>query len=169
MGSGKTTIGKQVAERLNMPFHDLDQEIEAQEGMSINEIFSKHGEEHFRALERKYLVELIRVPDPIVIAMGGGTPCFNHMHQLLIRNGFVAYLKLSPEVLIKSILESGTNRPLVEGLTGDELESFVTSHVREREYYYQFCDIEVNPRNSDAVDQIADAFSKYREKMLQSK
>ncbi|MFN5829806.1 MAG: shikimate kinase, partial [Bacteroidota bacterium] len=75
MGSGKTTVGKKLAAQLNYTFIDLDSYIEKQEGRSISELFNEHGENYFREVEHQCLQTLLKL-EKLVIACGGGTPCF---------------------------------------------------------------------------------------------
>ena len=74
-GSGKTTLGKQVAKALNLTFIDMDEKIEQTEGKSISEIFSKEGEAYFRDIERAMLHQVAQ-EENCIISTGGGAPCF---------------------------------------------------------------------------------------------
>lgn len=76
MGSGKTTLGKKLANKLGYAFFDLDELIEEQEKLSISEIFSKQGENYFRTVEQKILHKKLITNQPLVLSVGGGTPCF---------------------------------------------------------------------------------------------
>lgn len=94
MGIGKTTIGKQLAEILQLPFIDLDNEIEVQEQQTIQSIFSTKGEEYFRLVEKKCLENIITSNrSKTVIALGGGTMCHLNNHTLLLKSGLIIYLK----------------------------------------------------------------------------
>ena len=75
MGVGKTTIGKRLAEKIFFPFMDLDTFIEQKEGKKISQIFKDKGEIYFRKKEREYLTELLKSSSPMVLSLGGGTPC----------------------------------------------------------------------------------------------
>ena len=75
-GSGKTTLGKRLAREMLMPFVDLDKEIERREGKSDQQLFSESGEDYFRQVESKELIEWAASPKSFVMATGGGTPCF---------------------------------------------------------------------------------------------
>ena len=76
MGSGKSTVGKELAHALHIPFKDLDDYIIEKEGMSIKEIFQEKGEIYFRLQESRYLKELLHAKEDLVLALGGGTPCY---------------------------------------------------------------------------------------------
>jgi shikimate kinase len=107
MGAGKTTIGRTLAQKLQYPFYDLDQDIEAISRKSIDQIFSQEGEPEFRRLEKKQLEELQQ--DKAVIATGGG--CFIHNREWMMGHGTVIYLNVPFETLAARI-GADSNRPL---------------------------------------------------------
>src|SRR6476620_3320016 len=98
MGSGKTTIGKKLANYLKYEFIDLDKFIEARAGMTIVDYFAAHGEEEFRKMERDVL-QTTHYPDNVIIATGGGTPTYDDNMEWMNENGKVAYLSLPPRAL----------------------------------------------------------------------
>ncbi len=110
MGSGKTTVGRLVAERMNWPFLDLDDEIERGEGRSIARIFSQFGEAHFRELERMYL-RSISGPEHSVVGLGGGTYEAAANRRFIESNGMSVYLETSLEDVCRRI-EADGSRPL---------------------------------------------------------
>ncbi len=142
MCSGKTTLGKYIAEKLNLSFIDLDEYIVEKENQSIGEIFESRGEEEFRVLEHNYLKELSSL-DNIIIATGGGTPCFSNNMSLINNAGISIYLKTSIPVLIDRLLLMGDSRPLVKGKTRDELNEFVIPHFSSRELFYEKAKIKI--------------------------
>ncbi len=135
MGSGKTTIGKKLANYLDFKFIDLDKLIEDKAGMSISEYFSRFGEDAFRVMEGQVLRESV-YPENSVIAAGGGTPCFHDNMRWMNENGKVVYLSLPPKALASRLEHSTTERPLIKHLRGDELVSFIAKKLREREPFY---------------------------------
>jgi shikimate kinase len=135
MGSGKTTIGKKLANYLTCDFIDLDKLIETKVGMSIVEYFELHGESAFRDLERDVL-QKTDFPENVIIATGGGAPCFGDNMSWMNENGLVAYLSLSPKALASRLENSKTDRPLIRNLKGDELEGFISAKLAEREPFY---------------------------------
>ncbi|WP_395811195.1 shikimate kinase [Daejeonella sp.] len=135
MGSGKTTIGKKLANYLTCDFIDLDKLIETKVGMSIVEYFELHGESAFRDLEREVL-QKTDFPENVIIATGGGAPCFGDNMLWMNENGLVAYLSLSPKALASRLENSKTDRPLIRNLKGDELEGFISAKLAEREPFY---------------------------------
>src|SRR5688572_1061429 len=95
-GSGKSTIGKQLSNLLNLPLVDTDDLIIQKEKSTIEEIFKYHGENYFRELEKKTLHELI-ASDKLIISTGGGLPCFFDNMEVINKNGISIYLNVSPE------------------------------------------------------------------------
>lgn len=136
MGSGKTTTGRLLAHSLRYDFTDLDEFIEKQEKASISELFERHGESGFRELERYALHETSKLKD-VVIATGGGVPCFFDNMDVMNKMGTTIYLKLSPENLAYRLLRGQEHRPLIAGKTREELQLFIRSKLSEREPWYQ--------------------------------
>jgi shikimate kinase len=136
MSSGKSRLGKKLAKKLEIPFIDLDKEIETKEGKSISQIFEERGEEGFRKLEAKYLKQLpLKVAS--IIALGGGTPVYENNLAFILENGTSIYLKVEPKYLIGRLKEKSAKRPLVSDLNEKELSDFVTTTLKLREPYYE--------------------------------
>jgi shikimate kinase len=112
-GSGKTTLGKQIARSLTMPFLDLDHEIENSEGRSIPTMFAESGEDYFRQKESEILRNLIAGSESFVLATGGGAPCFFNNMDLLNATGLSIFLDVPASVLFDR-LKHTTDRPLLE-------------------------------------------------------
>jgi shikimate kinase len=98
MGAGKTTLGKALAQEMGLRFFDLDWYIEEQNDTTISEIFAQEGEAGFREKERQALHEVIQ-KDDIVLAVGGGTPCFYDNIDFMNQQARTIYLKATPETL----------------------------------------------------------------------
>lgn len=134
MGSGKTSLGKAVSELKNIPFFDLDQQIEASLGTSIADFIDKKGELVFRKLEHEQLLSLLEnIPSESVLAVGGGTPVFYDHMDLLNHAGITVYLDVSVLELAKR-LKNDVQRPLINNQ--DDLAEFVAKHLFERRPYY---------------------------------
>ena len=146
-GSGKTSSGKALAERLNLPFIDVDEYISAKTGKTISEIFAEKGERGFRNIERVCLDEILIGEPRSVIATGGGTPCFDNNMDLMNRFGITVYLKAAPEILCRR-LENDAKRPLIAGKTGKELEEFIENTLSERKVYYEKSQIAVTIKHA---------------------
>jgi shikimate kinase len=139
MGSGKTYWGSRVADRLQIPFVDLDAWIEAQENRSINAIFSTLGENGFRVLESGYLHRLAALP-PSVVATGGGTPCFFDNLNWMKRHGHIVYLEVPEDHLLERLLPEREQRPLIRNLDEAGLREFIREQMTWRKEYYRQSD-----------------------------
>ena len=135
MGSGKTTIGEMVAEKMGYRFVDLDNYIESNSKKTINEIFATDGENHFRLLEQEALKEFITEKD-IIIATGGGCPCFSDNMDLMNQYGETIYLNVHKGTLYLRLTNLKKNRPLIAKLNDIELMEYIVNHLPERELYY---------------------------------
>lgn len=114
-GSGKSTLGPQLAQQLGYEFIDLDIHIEKAEGQTIAEIFEQRGEDTFREIEALALREVVTTSSKsIILACGGGTPCYHDSMQWMLAKGFVIYLKEDKDVLIKRIESQSNKRPLLK-------------------------------------------------------
>lgn len=135
MGVGKTSIGKKLSKQLNWKFVDTDKLIEKKIGLPIPEIFNQLGEDFFREQEREILNEIASLEN-VVVSVGGGLPCFFDNMDRLNEIGTTVYLKLEPKYIVQRLLESKIKRPLIEGMTPIELQSFIENKLSERESYY---------------------------------
>ncbi len=132
MGTGKTTVGREVAQRLGRNFYDFDQIIESKMKLSIQEIFEKYGEIFFRNIENQIASEFKDKTDS-VIATGGGTLLFENNFSSLSQNGIIFCLLAKKDVLIKR-LESAFGRPLLaNGILRERVECL----LKDRELLYQ--------------------------------
>ncbi len=150
MGSGKTTVGKQVADRLGLPFYDLDALIEQMAGATISEIFAQYGEAHFRELETRLLQE-ISCRASAVVATGGGAALRDANRQQMRQSGWMVYLKASPETLWQR-LQSASNRPLLQT---EDPKGTLAQIAQAREPLYQEADWTVET-DAQTPDQIAE-------------
>ena len=136
MGSGKSTIGLLLANKLEMQFIDLDQKIEEKEKMKISEIFSTRGEKYFRKVESELLRDVLNSDKPMVIATGGGAPCHLNGIKYIQENSISFYLKVGRKRLLSRIFND-PSRPLVANRTKRELKEFIEMSLRERENIYK--------------------------------
>lgn len=136
MGSGKSTLGRPIAQAMSCEFVDLDHYIEQQQGQTIPQIFAQEGgQDQFRLLEREALEQLSE-RDNLVISTGGGTPCFHDNMAFMKSSGITVYLKQEPELLAHRLLHARVPRPLIQGKTPQELLAFIKESLAERELYY---------------------------------
>lgn len=147
-GSGKTTIGKELARLMNRKFIDLDHEIEKHAGMKISEIVEKHGWAHFRKLEKE-LNKKIAQESGLVIATGGGTIIDPENEKTLRKNGFIIFLKCPVEILTKRIKDSG-NRPSLTGKPAiEELEEVL---LKRKKRYEKSADLIFDISSNESIE-----------------
>ena len=135
MGSGKTTLGRILAEKTGSRFIDMDEFFEDLSGYSVEEFFSLFGEDSFREKERD-LLHLILDEKDAVISTGGGTPCHFDNLERMKEAGRTVYLRCPPSVLWRRLLDSAHQRPLLKSVASSELLRFITDHLSAREKYY---------------------------------
>lgn len=151
MGVGKTTLGKKLAQRLQVDFVDTDVLIENQVGMTIAEYFSLHGEEKFRQVEREILLQLEENGN--VVATGGGLPCFHDNMKIMNTKGTTIYLQRPPKELFQRLKNAKTKRPIIAGLSDEELLKFISNQLEEREQYYNQAHF-IMKRSEQTVDDL---------------
>ena len=142
MGSGKTSIGKLVAQELNFSFIDTDFEIEKNLNLSIKEIFEKYGETLFRKKEFD-VFKLFSNRNNIVISSGGGSFCHPNTYDLIKKYFLSVWLDVNDEVLFNRLKRNQKKRPLLYGLNENELRNKVKKLISERKDCYNKADIRV--------------------------
>ncbi|TVQ08067.1 MAG: shikimate kinase [Bacteroidetes bacterium] len=135
MGSGKTTLGKRLAKKIDYRFTDMDHFLEEKEGMKVSEIFEQKGEKYFREMEKAFL-ESLEVEENVVIATGGGAPCWGQNMEIMNQKGVTVYLKMSPASLASRLEKARTIRPLIAGLEPEHLQHYIEKKLQEREPWY---------------------------------
>lgn len=144
MGSGKTTIAKLLSEKIQLEVLDLDKIIEERLNLSVKSIFETKGEIYFRKIEHQFFSELMLNQEPMVISLGGGTPCYAGNHLLLNGEGVTSiYLKASIEMLYKRLSNANPDRPLLSALEKEQMEEFIAKHLFDRSYYYNQATLKV--------------------------
>ena len=120
MGSGKTTLGKALSNRLGIQFIDLDIYIEGRFMQTVRQLFIERGEEGFRKIERNMLHEIAEI-DNVIIACGGGTPCYSDNMEYMNRKGQTIFLQTSLQRLYTRLARNREKRPLIMHLNDHEL------------------------------------------------
>lgn len=142
MASGKSSIGRIVADKLQYNYIDLDLYIEDQEQKSISQIFSDHGEEEFRDLEHKHLSYLVNHYHNVVLPLGGGAPCFERNWDILAATRSV-YLYKTNEQLFERLITRKAKRPLIANMNDEELRDLIDRKMGERSAYYERANLKV--------------------------
>lgn len=162
MGAGKTTVGRRLAAVLNLPFFDADAEIEQAAGMSVSELFSKHGEESFRRGEAQ-VIERLLAAGPIVLATGGGALTNAETRALIGKRALSIWIRADVDTLVKRATKRAT-RPLL--MKGDPKETIMRL-LEARTPYYEQADIIIDSRagsHARTVNAIVAALSEHLSK-----
>jgi shikimate kinase len=146
MGSGKTTAGKKLATHLGWSFIDLDKEIEHRTLQTINDIFSKFGEDYFRKIEAETL-QTLTLNNNAVIATGGGAPCYGNNLDYMLGTGLTIYLQLTPAQLNRRLSGASGDRPLTKNKNKSQLAVFIKEKLAEREKCYLRADLIIDGNN----------------------
>ena len=137
MGSGKSAVGRELGNRLNRKFIDLDNYIESELNTTIAEVFKKKGELYFRRKEHELLKKVLEQNEALVLATGGGTPVYSgNMKLVQEKTPHVFYLKMSIEGLVARLSKEKEHRPLIQHIADDELPEFIGKHLFERNPFY---------------------------------
>lgn len=138
MGSGKSTFGKKLANKLNYKFIDLDDFIEDKYKLSIGDIFKQNGEDYFRQIENENLLNIIEQNNSnIVISAGGGTPCFYNNMDIMNESGLTIYIRQGANCLYHRLNRSKKFRPLIEGMQHFQLVEYLEKNLAIRKPFYE--------------------------------
>lgn len=140
MGSGKSTLGKVLADQLSLPFYDTDELIVTDAGMSIRDIFQQQGEKAFRQLEKNKLEHLVKYSRPGVVATGGGVVIDPINRQVMRRNGTVIWLDRPLSLLFEHLRMERDKRPL---LSHENWEQWALQTYRDRIPFYLQCHFKI--------------------------
>jgi shikimate kinase len=151
MASGKTQMGQELSALTGYQFIDTDEIFEERYKISILDFFEKYNEDSFRKIEKDLLLETMKDED-VIIATGGGTPCFFDNMDLIKRNGISIYLKMDLISLVGRLAVVRKKRPLLKNKTPLELESYIRTQLAERELFYCQADFTVDAVNVTVKD-----------------
>lgn len=152
-GCGKSTIGKELAQRLQYRFLDLDTYLEEQEGLTVPEVFEQRGQEYFRQAEAQALRRAAALAEPLVVATGGGAPCFWENMSFMVSHGTSIYLKLSPSELASRLTDFDLHaRPLLRDKTPGQLLMYLSDTLTLREKFYGQATFTVAAGTSSVTD-----------------
>ena len=156
MGSGKSSIGKILSEKLAYGLVDLDDYIEKKENSTVKTIFKTKGEIYFRKKENEYLKVLLRTEGNMILSLGGGTPCYGQNMDLIeaAEDVMSIYLKASLPKLSKKLFKKKAKRPLIAHIaTEEDMAEFIGKHLFERSHFYNKAQITVltDDKNKEEV------------------
>ena len=146
MCSGKSKVGLALSKAMRYKFFDTDLEIEEEAGKSIQKIFTENGEDYFRKLEAKILHTTTSL-SKVVIATGGGLPCFHDNMTWMNEKGITVYLEAKEGLLFHRLASSRQERPLIDHLNDVELMERISRDLILRNPIYQLARIKVNAAN----------------------
>lgn len=159
MGSGKTSVGKLLAEKLDYGFIDMDAHIEEKQFKSVSQLFAEQGEPAFRLLEQQCLHEVAEFEN-VIISTGGGAPCFFDNMDYMKSHGLTVYLKLSPdELAVRLEMSKANKRPLLAERKGAELRRFIANGLLVREPFYNQAELSVVGAENEIISQICEYIS----------
>ena len=153
MGCGKTTLGEALARHMGLRFIDLDDFIEAGQGMTIREIFDEMGENHFREMETEALSEVAAMRD-VIVSCGGGTPCHGNHMELMNQSGTTVWLTTSPERITARLLlpEQKTKRPKIVSLPDEAVLPLVEAELEARTPFYSQSQIQFDATDIETAE-----------------
>lgn len=154
-GTGKSKVGKLLANKLSYAFSDLDEIIQFETNRTIEDIFEKDGEEYFRKLENKFLKKTTK-GESYVVATGGGTPCFLDSMDFIKAEGLSIFLYTPVSVIAERLFESDySQRPMLKGKTKEELSIFLSQKLAERLPYYSKADFSIDTQLAESPEKLA--------------
>jgi len=150
MASGKTTVGKKLANKLDLPFIDLDAYIEEKNNTTIRSIMYNEGQEVFREMERDALDQIIGKFKSAVISTGGGTPYYFNNMEKMKKAGETVYIEVDVPTLVGRLLNSKKDRPLIWGKSEKDLTIYAKELLSRRQKLYNQSKYKVNGKNLKA-------------------
>ena len=164
MGSGKTSVGKRLAKKLNLPFVDGDQEVEKAAGLSLVDVLKCFGEKEFRAGEERVMKRLLQ-GSPCVLASGGGSFVAEQTRALAKQHAITVWLKADVDVLYQRTA-GRRHRPFIEG-NDEHLKNKLEEYIKEEYPFYSEADIVVETREEmvdNTVERVIEAIRRFMDK-----
>lgn len=165
MGCGKTTLGRALGRRLGLQFIDLDLYIESRYMRTISQLFAERGEDKFRSIEREMLHEVAEMED-VVVACGGGTPCYYDNIDYMNRCGTTVFLSASEDRLFARLSINRNKRPLIKDLDDQSLRIFIRENLALRMPHYSKASHSFCGDRLEDVMQISTSVEKFIEEIV---
>jgi shikimate kinase len=157
MGTGKSSVGRLLAEKLGYVFKDIDEIIVRENGSTISEIFAKFGEAFFRSLEKDVLKREL-MGDRMVVSTGGGAVIAEENRKLMRRQGLVINITATPDAILER-LKNDNGRPL---LADGNKTIIITKMLAQRESYYADADIQIDTTGKNVDDVVREILEEIR-------
>lgn len=161
MGAGKSFQARKLANALQIVRYDLDTWIESKEKMTIQEIFANKGESYFREMESEAIKEISK-QESFVLATGGGAPCFHQNMEWMNEHGLTIWLNPKVSILFGRLRNATGKRPLLNGLSENELRVYIEQKLEERSTFYRQAKIIVNDEQMN-TQKLVDIINNYHE------
>lgn len=161
MGCGKSTLGRNLSAATGIRFIDLDHYIETRFHRTVREIFAERGEDGFRDVERKMLHEVADFED-VIVACGGGTPCFFDNMEHMNSHGVTVFLNTSLDKLHTRLMRGRHKRPLIADKNDDELRKFIVEALEKRMPHYSKAQISFQSDLLENECEISDTVARFR-------
>jgi len=155
MASGKSTIGKKLASKLNLSFVDLDEYIEKKWDSTIRFLMYEKGADGFRLIEKEALSEVIKKFEDAVISTGGGTPCFFDNMKNMRDNGTTIYIEVDLPTLVSRLMNAKKDRPLIWGKSKEDLTIFARELLGKRKADYEQSEFTIDEKDLK-INQLVD-------------
>ena len=160
MGSGKSTLGRALSDASGLDFIDLDTYIERRFHSNIRDIFATKGEQEFRNIERRMLLEVSQFEN-VIIACGGGTPCFFDNIDVMNQAGTTVFLDASHWRLLERLKVGRRRRPLIASKTDQELSDYITEALNARLPHYTKAKETFSADRLDNLEQLTESVSEF--------
>ena len=161
MASGKSSVGSKLANKVGLPFVDLDEYIEEKHNTTIRFLMYDRGMDAFREMEKTALEELIKKYKDVLISTGGGTPCYFDNMKLMNDSGETIYLEVDIPTLVDRLMHSKKDRPLIWGKSREDLTVYAKDLLNQRQSFYKQAKHAISGKNLK-IDVLVDLVESFK-------